>query len=370
MMSQILPWSELPNAHPALVHFAIAFVPLALALDAAGLLARGQLWLDRAAATVWGAAGLAALLAQQSGERAGDSLSVPMALLPDLNTHSDWGHYVLYAALPFAVLRVALSVWDRTARRRWARTVSVIAGAAVLLAIGHTAHLGGQLVYGHGLAVVVGVDAGGGEAVAQRAADSDTTSPDVVDDPLKRLTRSEGGEILWRPQPGDVGALGSVLVPATGASLDQVGVEPAAAGLGLRVAGRTILLFEPELGDVEVAAVLELGDFAGTVGVVHHASDARNAGALTVSSDGVWQLLTLRGDREPKILDRKQRALAAGERLELAVSAVGRHLRGTEGGELVVHGHEDALPNGGVGLLLDGNGSLVVHEIRVTPGAH
>jgi hypothetical protein len=37
------------------------------------------------------------------------------------------------------------------------------------------------------------------------------------------------------------------------------------------------------------------------------------------------------------------------------------------GGETVLHGHEPALPDGRVGLLLDGEGEVTIRSITVTP---
>jgi hypothetical protein len=81
---------------------------------------------------------------------------------------------------------------------------------------------------------------------------------------------------------------------------------------------------------------------------------------------GELALVTLRGDAAPKVLDRAWRALPDGA-VELGVYAVGRHLRGIVSGETVLHGHEPALPDGRVGLLLDGEGVVTVRSITVTP---
>jgi hypothetical protein len=76
-------------------------------------------------------------------------------------------------------------------------------------------------------------------------------------------------------------------------------------------------------------------------------------------------LVTL-GDGKARTLGKATRRLGDGA-LRLTVSAIGRHLRGLIDDELVVHGHEPALPDGGCGLLLDGSGTLRVVSVKVVP---
>jgi hypothetical protein len=149
--------------------------------------------------------------------------------------------------------------------------------------------------------------------------------------------------------------------------------SPAAGGrqgLALTVAGRTLLALPGSFGDVQVDAELELAGFEGTVGLAHHVQGPDRAGLLRVTLPaGEVALVTLRQDAAPKLLDRARRALPEGA-VQLGVYAVGRHLRGMVGGETVLHGHEPALPDGRVGLLLDGRGEVTVRSIIVTPIRH
>lgn len=84
---------------------------------------------------------------------------------------------------------------------------------------------------------------------------------------------------------------------------------------------------------------------------------------------GELSLVTLGQEAAPKLLDRGRRGLPDGP-VQLGVYAVGRHLRGIVGGETVVHGHEPALPEGRVGLLLDGDGEVTIRSVTVMPIGH
>ena len=73
-MNELLSWTSLPNLHPALVHFPIALVPMAILADVLRLIFRRQEWLDRAATGLYIAAALGALAALWAGEQAADGL--------------------------------------------------------------------------------------------------------------------------------------------------------------------------------------------------------------------------------------------------------------------------------------------------------
>ena len=63
MLEQLLSMTALPNLHPALVHFPIALLPMALLFEILGLTFRRQDWLERAAVSLYAAAALGALVA-------------------------------------------------------------------------------------------------------------------------------------------------------------------------------------------------------------------------------------------------------------------------------------------------------------------
>ena len=176
----------------------------------------------------------------------------------------------------------------------------------------------------------------------------------------------------WRPSPGDGAALGTVLEPLTGASTVRA-AHPSAdgrRGLALAVEGRSLLALPGSFGDVQIDAELELANFDGTLGLAHHVHGPDQAGLLHMAvPGGQLSLVTLRQDAQPKVLDRGRRTPPDGP-VQLGVYAAGRHLRGMLGGETVVHGHEPALPEGRVGLFLDGKGEVTIRSIVVTPIRH
>lgn len=399
MDSWIAQTSSLPNLHAALVHFPLALLPLAAGFDLACLLRR-RAWLDRAATLLWALGGLAAWAAVAAGERAADTFAaVPPRVQPAIGEHSDWAHWTLYLVAAVAVARLALWWRDRAADRpsmlpvRWLALLAAVAGLGLLVA---TAEHGGALVYEHGLGVQSGAAAVGAvraptpassppgtaaasESVAgappgSRSADGESAAHAAATDAPEAGAAAEAtpsaperrpdGSLVWRPGPGDGGAVGTVLLPAAGTSADAVHAEASEDGLRLHVTGTALLLLPETFGDVQVDAEVAFEGFQGTVGVAHHvAGDA--GGLFTLGSDGLRALIDRRSAGD-EVLDSAEGPAPEGT-VTLSVSAAGRHLKGLVDGETVTHGHVEADPPGGCGLRLDGEGTVRLVSLTVTP---
>jgi uncharacterized membrane protein len=139
---------RIQELHPALVHYPIALLPVALAADAAGrltgdrtLLAVGKQGMKLAAASAMVAAA-AGVLAQEAGryDRTKHELLV---------THRNLN-------LGLVALTAVMAV--RRSRRRHPSLGYLAAGLAGLGTMAYSAYLGGHMVYEHGL----GVSAAGG----------------------------------------------------------------------------------------------------------------------------------------------------------------------------------------------------------------
>lgn len=363
MLDPLLSMTALPNLHPALVHFPIALLPMALLFEVLGLMLRRQDWLERAAVSLYGAAALGALVARWAGVRASDGLvDVPAQVQLHIARHSDWAHYSLWTIGALALLRLLLYFRDPKRTHTYARAGLLLVGLGAMGLVGFTADLGGGLVYQH--AVAVGVTSHGHSEVAteppRRKASHGAAGVEGLE--------GSGNVLRWEPAPEDAEALGTVLVPAEGSSLETVSwLSPTegASGLGLEVSGRTLLILAGTMaGDVEVKVTLAFESFTGMFGVAHHVGAGGDGGFLTVTTESRASLLDIRGGRVKNLSD-DAFDLPTG-RFTLAVSAAGRHLRGLVDGATVTHGHLADLPEGPVGLLFDGVGSLRILSIEVT----
>jgi hypothetical protein len=178
------------------------------------------------------------------------------------------------------------------------------------------------------------------------------------------------------PGPEDTAALGTLLTHAVGSDPATVAIAPpppsggtpAGPGIDLRISGRSMLLLTGSYGDVQLEAVLDLTGFDGAAGLVHHARGIKEAGSYQVTTKGVASLLHLR-DGSDRRLDQTQTTLPP-QPMKLVLSSAGMHIKGMLNGRVLVHAHEAPSPNGSVGLLFDGEGTVRLISLQVEPLRH
>jgi uncharacterized membrane protein len=188
MTDWILSATELPNLHPAFVHFPLALLPVAIGFDLVALVGwlRRRPLVEGATAALYTLAALGAWAAVWAGEEAEDSLTGlagPVEAL--IEDHEEWAHRFLYTVAAVAVARLAVAWWSRRGARARHGAISavralVLVGAltALGLLLG-TADRGGGLVFRAGVAVMA-VPAEEGEAPAPAPAQGEA-GPQVLE---------------------------------------------------------------------------------------------------------------------------------------------------------------------------------------------
>ncbi len=376
-MSQfLLSFTSLPNLHPAVVHFPIVLFPLALLLDVLSLAMPSRREYERFAVCFYGAAALAAAGTYWAGRVAADSLGTVSPLVePRLALHSDWALYTLWSILLVASARVTLAVL--VTRRRRALLVSMrlpvlLAAALTAGALGWTADLGGGLVYKLGVGVTV--ERQDSVTMATEPGTGASSTPGEVEpdkmgsSPDNDLVVLESGELQWTPGAEAADPMGRVLAPADKGSEKAVTWLPSPGGEGgatLVVDGRALLLLGDPLGDVSVVLDLELSDFSGSVGILHHYAETGTRGWFSASTDG--DALLAYGTENSVDEISRARIKALNGRVRIAASSAGRHLKGMLAGQLVAHGHRAAPPDGRCGILLHGKGRVRIISFHLTP---
>ena len=147
-MSLIPAWA--PNLHPLIVHFPIALLFAAGAVDLAGLLMRGRRPVRDAATWLYIAGAVTAVAAYFTG----DAAAKAMALSPDVTAlveaHAGWAFRATWLFAFFASLRLAMSYILRP--RRSLRLGALVIALAGLGALAQTALHGRRLVFEQGMA--------------------------------------------------------------------------------------------------------------------------------------------------------------------------------------------------------------------------
>ena len=148
------------NAHPLVIHFPIALLLTALLLELAGVLWRSE---GLRQVSLWnqGLGTLGVLAAVLTGRMAKAGAKHSLEIFQVMSRHEQLGYVVLWLAV--AALGWRLATRRRTGmRHRWIGwgALAIVCG---VLASG--AHLGGELVYEHGVGGVYGRSHSGIEVV-------------------------------------------------------------------------------------------------------------------------------------------------------------------------------------------------------------
>ncbi len=142
-----------PNLHPLIVHFPIAWLIAAFAVDLVSLALPRARWAEATAACLYPAGAVSALAAYFSGREAAAAVLMPGMAQPVLLDHWNWAlaTTVYFAVVAALRLVVAFSGRELTPRLR---ASSAAVGFAGLLLLVHTGEQGARLVYEHGVGIV------------------------------------------------------------------------------------------------------------------------------------------------------------------------------------------------------------------------
>lgn len=396
MFDALFAMTALPNLHPALVHFPIALSAVALLFEAVVWFRWYSAPADRCAAALWILAAVGAGATYAAGRVAADGVgALSPAAEATLASHADAGLATASALAVLALLRAWL-VWrdERKApdRRDGLRVVALLLALVVQGIVAYTADLGGALVFRYGVAVVERPVRAAQAAISTTATNShhepatpsrsttETNSQHELAAPSRSATDTnsqhkpatpsgfvelEDGSRLWKPHAGEEAALGEILTPI-GATAVRIATAPVdAEGLSLLVSGRTLLVFPGSWEDVQLEVRVDLSAFDGILSLGARVAGDSTGGFVRMRSDGNTTLIARRAGEE-EILD-EAHASASGGVKTLGLSAVGRHWKGFINGATVVHGHRQLPASGRAALLLDGEGTIRLISVQISP---
>jgi uncharacterized membrane protein len=140
------------HLHAMLVHFPIALIMVGFLSEIISLFYRTDFFRQTALyLLILGTLGtIASYLA---GKAAGDGMDEG-SLGTAMEQHQQAATYALWLTIATAILYLAVFFFQN--KKSWVRVVSVLLFALVIVAIGRTGYLGGQLVFKHGAGIELG----------------------------------------------------------------------------------------------------------------------------------------------------------------------------------------------------------------------
>ena len=136
------------NWHPAVVHFPVVLLPLALCFDGVAWW-RKRADLHTSAYALWVAGAVACLAAVLSGDAAAGAHAMASAVQA-VERHEDWATGATLASVFLALARLPL---HQRAACGWRLFLWCLAAGLGTAALWYTAHRGGELVFTYGVGV-------------------------------------------------------------------------------------------------------------------------------------------------------------------------------------------------------------------------
>ncbi|MDE2771918.1 MAG: hypothetical protein OXI44_12250 [Bacteroidota bacterium] len=346
----------MPNLHPMVVHFPIALLMVAFAVDLVALFFRRIQFLPRMSTILYIIGALGTLGAVLSGEAAADSLLVTGEASTVLTTHSDLGEITMWWFLSYGVLRIALWWWLSFKLVVWI-PVTII-GAVGLLPLIQAASFGGDMVYEHGVGVAV--------------VDSMSAKIEVQEEALMRLRGVAGSPILedngawqWIPGPDADDAFNLAFDVVTGEVAAEVTENTAGnTELSLTIVTSPVLItYGKAVESVEFRAVMDLSEFDGSVRMVHHVQDSLSYHFLELENGTMRLGAASSGVEEIH----NEAVLPNPEARTIGVVGDRTHVRGYADDIQVTHGHGQAPEAGLTGFMIRGSGKVKLGRMRLMP---
>ena len=344
----------LPNVHPLLVHFPITLLVLGVTIDISAVVMQRRPALRDLASVLVLLGAVSLIPTYLAGRQAADLVVSPFDRTDLIvSQHADAAWLVLWFFLGIGLARAVL-VW-RGRLSGWRHVVVAMVGAVGLALLIQAADKGGRLVYELGVGVRPVVDAPAGAFDPPPAPDLGELGPQTGADNSFNWSFKAGSEML----------LEQFVTIVSGAPL-LASVESRRSALVLEITpiDPILLVFGEVVADVRVGVMVNLDDFDGTFGVLHHVAGSDSYDLLMVEN-GNLALARHRHQGDSTAGDATVATLTGWHLIEAV--GVGGHFRGYLDGELVVHGHTDEGPAGRAGLLIEGTGRVRIDDLRVRP---
>jgi len=178
------------------------------------------------------------------------------------------------------------------------------------------------------------------------------------------MSSMHSDELAWMPSAEDNDIFSKSLHFVIG-SADNLGAAVSGNSVTLNPSGNaTAFVFHNKLGNIGGEVSYMLHGFKGDIKLVHHFKDAQNYEFVSVNGNRMKLGRVVNGKED--LFDEKSFEAGSSDWVQLRVSAAGSHFKGYIGDEVITHGHGDELEPGYVGMMINGTGSLMVRDMKVT----
>ena len=171
-------------------------------------------------------------------------------------------------------------------------------------------------------------------------------------------------ELTWTPSADESDIFSNKFQFVMGSAGD---LEATVSGnsVTLNLSGNTAaFVFHSKLGNIGGEVSYMLHGFKGDLKLIHHFKDAQNYEFVSVNGNQMKLGRVINGEED--IFDEKSFDTGSSGWVQLRVSAAGSHFKGYIGDQNITHGHGDELEPGYVGMMIDGTGSLMIKDLKVT----
>ncbi len=354
---ELLPeWA--PNLHPMIVHFPIALLLLAVLADLLNFFLPDKWWDSIKTTALYAVGAISGLVAYYTGTLAADSIFLPAGAQSVLNEHADWAWWTVWFFGLYVLLRLAVHWYDRFERKAVRLLLFILALPGVFM-LYETGDHGARMVFGYG--------AGTGSLVEQES-ETNAMAADSLASAGSSFSISGNGAWSWPVGPNGVSTFLERFRWLQGGAED---LQPEVVSSGdsnlLRLnlsEGPVFFVTRDSVQNVQVDYWLDFSDFEGELSLVNHVRDAQNYDFVTLTTDDtVAQGRVSNGSRQIFA----EESYSGSGMLFVRTVGNGTHFRGYIDRQMVVHGHGNAPSAGSVGLRLQGNGTVLLDRIVVTP---
>lgn len=344
-MSLIPDWA--PNLHPLVLHFPIALLFVAAALDAVGLFSGDRGGWRKSANWLYAIGAVSAVATWYTGTLAADSVFLPTEANAVLTEHADLGLWTAWFFGVYGALRTGINATKLGAGTA-ARLGFFVLGLAGLGLMTVTATHGSELVYRYGVGV---------EAVE--------TAPS---EPLIQAEAGENGIAVspagwsWTPARAAAWKAEAIWLEGSAESLKSSLVDGGDRGdvIELEVTEPTLFVLPGQIDRLQVDFAVDLSEFDGSVLVAHHVQEDGSYGFTSLAND----VIRLGRTENSDLLVQATEAMTEGIWRDIRVVVDGTHFRSYVDTKMLIHGHGDAFEPGQVGLRLNGSGVVRISGIQ------